>query len=788
MIKKIVIICALLFLLPPAYVLGDSVFSDETFEMYEDAVYLNNNERDYLNAYRQILKAERRMNEELSANSVTPVKLNGEEFHKPYWLVLKSKAEIAYKLGLHTVMEDVACKLNEAKVIRQWNEKDIHFTKDIAGSDIEKIRGSRFLLIQKYDSAAICLSEALRLRGELLEYDDFLPFCVPVSDDLASAYYNQGKYEEALQVTENLLANPKMGESRRSSSKVYSYTRNRLISQKALILARCKRYSEAIKLIDSVLGFYKSENSQREYAETFRKKAKILMLRYDDTGEYDSKTLDCYREYLSITRKYIDKNFIGMNESEREQYWMAEQPFATDCYRLENKDPSLLYDVALFSKAVLLQMGRDFKPDMTAEQKRDALAAIRVRWTDVQAKMPDNSAAIEFICYERGGENCIAALVLKKGVAAPSFVPIAAVDSILQMGLENGETVEQAVEARDYNGRHKDFLYNDYRLAGLIWNEKLVNAIGDSESVYFSADGLFHVLAVEYLLPEPLKEKQFYRLTSTRLLTAQTEPLSTASMFLCGGVNFNAKCPSEPSTDNDAVAYYNLADRGLSNFSDLPTSLDEVDSVMAIRANPADTVIVGDSATEYNVRSHLSDFDLILISTHGTFLSDGNRGTDVRPATTDDGLSKSCIILAGANENIDNNGFDPLNLDGVLSAREIAGMDLSNVQLVVLSACQTAQGVITGDGVYGLQRGLKTAGVRAMIVSLWEVRSKETMLLMCKFFEFLNEGQQLYSAFNNARNWLRNVMGSRIRNHPRYQVYNDAGYYDAFILIDGIEP
>lgn len=84
-----------------------------------------------------------------------------------------------------------------------------------------------------------------------------------------------------------------------------------------------------------------------------------------------------------------------------------------------------------------------------------------------------------------------------------------------------------------------------------------------------------------------------------------------------------------------------------------------------------------------------------------------------------------------------NSRFSPENYDGILSARELAEQDLSHVSLVVLSACQSGLGYICTDGVYGLQRGLKTAGVKAIIASLWSVDDQATMLLMRKCMNIL---------------------------------------------------
>jgi CHAT domain-containing protein len=116
-----------------------------------------------------------------------------------------------------------------------------------------------------------------------------------------------------------------------------------------------------------------------------------------------------------------------------------------------------------------------------------------------------------------------------------------------------------------------------------------------------------------------------------------------------------------------------------------------------------------------------------------------------------------------------------------LSAKEISHLDLSNTDLVVLSACQTALGDITNDGVAGLQRGFKIAGVKSVLMSLWKVDDAATYLLMKLFYKSLFAGKNKQQALRDAQNYLRSYMVGNERP------YNDIHYWGAFILLDAIE-
>ncbi|MBD2194159.1 MULTISPECIES: CHAT domain-containing tetratricopeptide repeat protein [Calothrix] len=136
--------------------------------------------------------------------------------------------------------------------------------------------------------------------------------------------------------------------------------------------------------------------------------------------------------------------------------------------------------------------------------------------------------------------------------------------------------------------------------------------------------------------------------------------------------------------------------------------------------------IIGNKATETTIVSKMKQARIIHFATHG--LLDDFKGLGVPGA----------IALTASNQD-----------DGFLTSSEILDMKLS-AELVVLSACNTGGGNITGDGVIGLSRSLITAGVPSVIVSLWAVNDDSTAFLMSEFYRQLQKNPDKAVALRQA--------------------------------------
>jgi CHAT domain-containing protein len=156
--------------------------------------------------------------------------------------------------------------------------------------------------------------------------------------------------------------------------------------------------------------------------------------------------------------------------------------------------------------------------------------------------------------------------------------------------------------------------------------------------------------------------------------------------------------------------------------------------------------LIGNVATKSAVVQLLPKARIIHLATHG--LLDDVRGLGSAIALAPDPLSSVPPLTKG--------GIGGVN--GLLTAEEILDMKL-NAELVVLSACNTGRGRITGDGIIGLSRSLISAGVPSVLVSLWSVPDAPTASLMTEFYQNLQKNPDKAQA-------LRQAMLTTMKQHP----------------------
>ena len=155
-------------------------------------------------------------------------------------------------------------------------------------------------------------------------------------------------------------------------------------------------------------------------------------------------------------------------------------------------------------------------------------------------------------------------------------------------------------------------------------------------------------------------------------------------------------------------------------------------------------VFVGRAASETEFKREAERHRVVHLATHGFFLDDSVRAGPEwesrrrRPCSRDvthgrEPATLSGLALAGANRRAQARADED---EGILTAEEVASLDLHGVEWAVLSACDTGVGEIkAGEGVFGLRRAFQVAGARTVVMSLWSVEDQATRAWMRALYE-----------------------------------------------------
>ena len=414
---------------------------------------------------------------------------------------------------------------------------------------------------------------------------------------------------------------------------------------------------------------------------------------------------------------------------------------------------------------------------------------LSITWQDVQSKLNDNDIAIEFLSYpKKDGAMHYAALTLCKNDTAPMLTPLF-VESKLLEASEQSDTYQTA------------------EADSLVWGP-LSSRLEGKAHVYFSASGMLHNIGIEYL--PCMDGKDCYRLSSTRELVTHTSNETLRSATLYGDIDYDATYAAIESKTPSAIKYYAMNmtgqhrgvfdDRSLDDGVDaLPgtrAELNEVSALMKQLGLSCDTV-TGVQASEESFKALSGQRrSLLHISTHGFYYNDKKANKlkphlrqmlmgDDRPAYAEDRSLLRCgLCFAGANQTLlGKSQPSEWQGDGILNALEIAQTDLRGLDLVVLSACQTALGDIAqGEGVFGLQRGFKKAGAKTLLMSLWKVNDVATKILMVEFYKNYLAGEGKLESLRKAQQYVRDYTDEKGE-----KLFDDPHYWAGFILLDAFD-
>lgn len=745
------------------------------------------------------------------------------EKHPQYAIPVKEIGKLYLQAGYPEVAE---VYLNEAKNIFDSVLTSRHFeyllTLSLLGES-HKMKEQFELAEQNYlqtlDTFRVTMGERNAEYGRL-------------QASLGNLYYRMGDYERAigmhqqcLELRKEILDNlhPDYVESTKDLSLIFwaagKENRAQAYFKKSIdnYITQYQRYFSFLSEKEKS-GFYEGiQEFFRKYnnfaIQRIQKNPKVLGEMYDNIIATKSLLFHTTREM----REHIfnaDSNLV-----EKYHRWTRMKEVLAKLYKLE-KDELDKRGLALDSleeTANYLEKELSLRVELVSKKGEGHI--LSSSWHEIRHKLHEEEAAIEILRVagfspDSGGTNTdkvfYLALIITKNTKNHPEVVI----------LENGEQLE---------GRYLNFYRNAIKLnvPDKITYNQFWKPIIESEAlkgikrIYFSPDGVYNQISLNTLFnPDQqqyvVDQTDIHMVTTTRdiheikrLKGNQEREHLSAPMFMA--YPDYDKENSHELTDAARQRGLERGEGGLhvrggiseafrgGHIVDLPGTKVEVETISELfrEKNQEVEISMGMEATEEKLKDdkHFHNPPRIIhIATHGFFMEDQKPEISLSPAADratnidsvilssshENPLLRSGILLTGAanaytDETLLEDIYSVMNgkehEDGILTAYEAMNLNLNNVELVVLSACETHLGKVkNGEGVYGLQRAFQTAGANTVIMSLWKVNDEATQKFMVEFYKEYLRSNDKRKAFQHAQKQIR-------KDFP------EPKYWGAFVMI-----
>ncbi|MGE3373719.1 MAG: tetratricopeptide repeat protein [Vicinamibacteria bacterium] len=401
---------------------------------------------------------------------------------------------------------------------------------------------------------------------------------------------------------------------------------------------------------------------------------------------------------------------------------------------------------------------------------RDVQDLRRASLADAAAALPGGSALIAYVRHGLpDGATAYSAFVMAGRGRTPRLFPLGAAEPIeaavsrFRREMLMGLTVPTRTEADATAAARRA----GEALRRLVW-DPIAPEVAGALRLFLVPDGALNLVPFA-ALPRARQGFLLENRSTLHLLSAERDlampPAATGrGLLVVGDPGFDpggsgvVRVAVEPTRGASACA-----DFGALRFEPLPGTRRESEAISRVyarwRGRGQVLELRGAAATEAAVKAAAPGRRILHLATHGFFLggrcessvSQAEGVEDGRTAAlADSPLLLSGLALAGANQRT--RASSPVD-DGILTAEEIAGLDLGSVEWAVLSACDTGVGTVrAGEGVFGFRRALLMAGARTSIMSLWPVTDEVTAGLMQRLYAHrLGEGLDTPDSLRRAQ-------------------------------------
>ncbi len=646
----------------------------------------------------------------------------------------------------------------------------------------------------KYSAAEPLQERALAIYEQVLG-QKYSPKLVPSLTNLARLYHAQGKYTQAERLYQRMLAiGEKLGQSHpfvvgslNNLSLLYLNQgnipraveflerANNIEEEKLAILLTNGSEAQKRAYINNLIGATEATVSLHVQAAPNSPQAARLAL--TTILRRKSRVLDALTDSLQALRSRSNLE----DQALLDELALARSKLAALTYRGAGNMPPDQFRSQIETISAQEQKLESAISSRSAEfQSQNQPITIE----SVQKLIPADAALVEFVLYKpykfevirqgdriyrSGTPRYVAYILLNQG--DPKWVDLGDAETINDAVTEFRRTI------RSKSGSQMPFKKAARTLDTLLM-QPIGKQLGDRHHILLSPDSQLNLIPFAALI----NEKNQYLLENYEIT------------YLSSGqdlIRLRANLPSKqnplivanPQFDkpgNPPAVRARSSTRGISNSRSTDLASLQYNSVEGTAAEakaistilPNVKLLTGSEATE-NAIKQLNAPSILHIATHGFFLADlppvelgAENATVTNPENP---LLRSGLALAGFN--LRKSG----NEDGVLTALEVAGLNLAGTKLVVLSACETGLGdVVNGEGVYGLRRALTIAGAESQLITLWLVDDLATRDLMISYYQRLQKNVGRSAA-------LRQTQLQMLKN-PKYQ---RPYYWAAFIPSGG---
>ena len=644
-------------------------------------------------------------------------------------------------------------KLENHKESIKYNEKALNQVEKCFGKNSNYVARSTRLLGSYLNAEMYAKADSLAQQTLQIAKNYSYSRYIDILNNYSIVLAKLNKYNEAIIYEKEVVQAFK--DLHGSDSPLYATACHNL----AIDLYHVKEYNQAIEYFKIALNIRKSNyiNKPLEYIQSLEGIMSSLIEEGLDYSRY-------IQEYVNLNKELLSNGLSSMTEEQRYKFSYEYLKGKSLSFYLYNtiKDPEYLYNYQLFFKDILLNFSR------TNNRNTNFFD-----WEEIQNHLSANDIAIEFICYPLFNQTNIwsfDAILLKKDWNKPKLVNLFTSPLNNEMDLDN--TLDKITE---------------------LW-KPIMKYLKPNDNVYFSLIDILNWFSVESCLildnnysSENLIMSDLYnmyRVSSTKeIINIKNSKSQYANIVLYGGLNYDI---SDEDMISDSNKYSRMeshnqmfVSRSLSpdsirgyKWNKLDNSLYEVDFIEELfkRNNLLTHKYVGNLGNEESFKSLTNkNIDIIHLATHGFYFGDkqnldnkvyyNNKINEYNQYDDNFEISmlNTGLILSGGNKAWQGKDIPKSVEDGILLAKEISLMDLSNTDLVVLSTCDGGAVGSNFLGNFGLSHAFKIAGAQSLIMSLTEVDDQTASIMMKQFYTNLMSGQSKHKAFYNAQRYIRKI-------------------------------